>query len=328
MSGIPSSTRSVAEAPAEAIAEAPSEAVSSSTRPLRVVSVSLGSSSRDHIAHAQLLGHSFAIERRGTDGDIDKACRIIKELDGVVAAIGLGGIDLYVVVGNRRYVLPDAARMAKMAKTTPVVDGSGLKDTLERETIRRLQRDRVLDFRGAKVLLVSAVDRFGMAEQLVESGAHVVFGDLQFLLGVPLPMRKLSTLKLLGSVVLPIATRLPYKMLYPTGEKQKQIKSTRNHRKFYDAAQVIAGDFLLIRRYLPDRIDGKTVLTNTVTEQDIELLRERGAKRLITTTPEFAGRSFGTNVMEGVFAALGARTTIEYSNLLQQLNWQPRVVNF
>jgi hypothetical protein len=325
MSGTSSSTRSL---PTTAVEAAPSEIHSSGNQLLRVVSVSLGSSSRDHIAHVELLGHSFTIERRGTDGNLDKACRIIQELDGRVAAIGLGGIDLYVVVGNRRYVLPDAARMAKMAKTTPVVDGSGLKDTLERETIRRLQRDRVLDFKGAKVLLVSAVDRFGMAEQLVESGAHVVFGDLQFLLGVPLPMRKLSTLKRLGSIILPVATRLPYKMLYPTGEKQKTIKSSRNHQKFYHEAEIIAGDFLLIRRYLPDRISGKTILTNTVTQQDIELLRARGARRLITTTPEFEGRSFGTNVMEGVFAALGARTSIEYSNLLQQLGWQPRVVDF
>jgi hypothetical protein len=325
MSAIPSSTRSVPEAAPGAPS---SEIHSSSNQPLRVVSVSLGSSSRDHIAHAQLLGHCFTIERQGTDGDLDKACRIIKELDGQVAAIGLGGIDLYVVVGQRRYILPDAARMAKMAKTTPVVDGSGLKDTLERETIRRLQRDGTVDFKGAKVLLVSAVDRFGMAEQLVESGAQVVFGDLQFNIGLPIGIRKLSTLRLLGRVILPIATRLPYKMFYPTGEKQKEIKSTSAYQKFYDAADIIAGDFLLIRRYLPARIDGKTILTNTVTSADIELLRERGARRLITTTPEFEGRSFGTNVMEGVFAALGARTSIEYSNLLQQLGWQPRIVDF
>ncbi len=295
--------------------------------PLRVVSVSLGSSSRDHCAHAELLGRSFQIERVGTDGDMERARRRIAELDGHVAAIGLGGIDLYVVAGGKRYVLPEAAKLAAAAKTTPVVDGSGLKDTLERETIRRLQANRVLDFKGARVLLVSAVDRFGMAEQLVQSGARVVFGDLQFLLGVPLAIRSLPTLKRLGRVILPIATRLPYKMLYPTGDKQKEIKNSRSHQKFYDEADIIAGDFLLIRRFLPDKIEGKTILTNTVTSDDIELLRARGAKTLITTTPEFAGRSFGTNVMEGVFAALGAKTSDDYAKLLEQLDWQPRVVH-
>jgi hypothetical protein len=51
-------------------------------------------------------------------------------------------------------------------------------------------------------------------------------------------------------------------------------------------------------------------------------------KTLITTTPEFEGRSFGANVMESVFAALGARSSREYSALLEKLDWKPRIVNF
>jgi hypothetical protein len=255
--------------------------------PLRVVSVSLGSSSRNHTAQTTLLGRNFSIERLGTDGDMQRARTLIAELDGRVAAIGLGGIDLYVVAGQRRYVMPDAARLAAAAKVTPVVDGSGLKDTLERETVHRLQVNGQVDFRGKHVLLVSAVDRFGMAEALVKEGAQVVFGDFMFLLGLPFAMRRLSTVRRLGALILPVATRLPFKMLYPTGEKQNVITSTRKHNRFYEGAEVIAGDFLLIRRFLPARLDGKTILTNTVTAHDIGLLRERGAKQLITTTPEF-----------------------------------------
>ena len=295
---------------------------------LQVVSVSLGSASRDHSTEANLLGHNFCIARRGTNGDLVKARAAIEELDGKVAAIGLGGIDLYVVAGDRRYIMRDAARLAAAAKVTPVVDGSGLKNTLERATLQRLQSDGTVDFKGKNVMLVSAVDRFGMAEEFVKLGANCVFGDLMFILGINYPMRDLGTVRRLGAIILPIASRLPFKLLYPTGEKQDAISSTPKHRAFYDPAEIIAGDFLLIRRFLPDRIDGKTILTNTVTPRDIELLKERGARRLITTTPEFEGRSFGTNVMEGVFAALGARTPEEYLKLLEQLNWSPRVINF
>src|SRR5687767_10210935 len=150
------------------------------SKPLRVVSVSLGSSQRDHIAQATLLEHEFSIERRGMDGDLEKARATIAELDGKVAAIGLGGIDLYVVAGTRRYVLPDAARLAKAAKITPVVDGSGLKDTLERQTVQQLQKTGAIDWRGKRVLVVSSVDRFGMAEELARAGADCVFGDFLF----------------------------------------------------------------------------------------------------------------------------------------------------
>ncbi|HEX8551066.1 MAG TPA: hypothetical protein VF681_05865 [Abditibacteriaceae bacterium] len=295
---------------------------------LQVVSVSLGSSSRNHTAHATLLGRTFEIERRGTDGDLKRARDLIAELDGNVAAIGLGGIDLYVFAGGKRYELRDAAKLASAAKTTPVVDGSGLKDTLERETIRRLARESTVEFRDKKVLVVSAVDRFGMAEELVQTGARVTFGDLLFILGAPVRLRSLQTLARLASVILPVATRLPFNMLYPTGDKQTKINSGSAQSHWMQDAEIIAGDFLLIRRYLPEDLAGKTIITNTTTSADVELLHERGLKLLVTTTPEFGGRSFGTNVMESVFAALGARTSEEYQNLLAQLDWQPRIVKF
>ena len=298
-----------------------------SDEPLRVVSVSLGSTSRDHIAHASLLGRDFCIERRGTDGDLDRARAAIRALDGKVAAIGLGGIDLYVVAGTRRYVMRDAARLAAAARVTPVVDGSGLKDTLERATVRRLQDEGTVDFRGKNVLVVSAVDRFGMAEALENVGAHCVFGDFLFNLGLNIPVRSLGTVRRLGALLLPVVTKLPFKLLYPTGDKQKEIVDSAKHRALYEAADVIAGDFLLIRRYLPARLDGQTILTNTVRQADLDLLRERGVVRLITTTPEFDGTSFGTNVMEGVFVALGARGPAQYLELLQKLNWRPRIVD-
>ena len=43
-----------------------------------------------------------------------------------------------------------------------------IKHTLERETIRYLQREGMVDFKNSTTLLVSAVDRFGMAQALVE----------------------------------------------------------------------------------------------------------------------------------------------------------------
>ena len=291
-----------------------------------MVSVSLGSTTRDSLAHATILGRQFSIERRGTNGDLKAAANLISELDGHVAAIGLGGIDLYLVAGSRRYKMRDGAKLAACAKSTPVVDGGGLKDSLERETIRYLQSEKILDFHNKKLLLTCAVDRFGMAEEFAKAGANCTFGDFLFILNIPLRLCRLSQIRQLGALVLPIACRLPFKMLYPTGDKQTEIKSNATVEKWFDENEIIAGDFLLIRRYLPENLGGKIIITNTVTKDDIELLKSRGLSTLITTTPEFDGRSFGTNVMEGVFAALGAKTPSEYSALLEELKWKPRVL--
>src|SRR5690606_25477998 len=141
-------------------------------------------------------------------------------LDGRVDAIGLGGLDLYIFAGGRRYTFRDAKKLARAASTTPVVDGSGLKNTLERRVVRHLADVESIELAGKRVLLVVAVDRFGMAEELASLGSRMVYGDLIFALGIPIPLTSLRPLARLARVVAPIATQLPFKLLYPTGDKQ------------------------------------------------------------------------------------------------------------
>jgi hypothetical protein len=322
LSPAPDANRSEPQSPPRAV---PPSVATRAGGALRVVSVSLGSSSRDHVVDTELLGRAFRIERRGVDGDFERARRLIAELDGTVDAIGLGGIDLYLVAGGRRYIMRDGLKLALAARKTPVVDGSGLKDTLEREAITHLQREGVVEFPGQKALVTCAVDRFGVSEELVRAGADVTFGDFLFILGLPLPLRSLRAVRTLGALVLPIACRLPFQWLYPTGDAQTKIRRSLKHERFFDQASIVAGDFHLIRRFLPPRVAGKIFITNTVTASDVELLRERGARLLITSTPEMEGRSFATNVLEGVFTALGAKTPAQYRALLSQLNWEPRI---
>jgi len=105
---------------------------------LKVVSVSLGSSSRNKISRATFLDQQVELSREGTDGDMQRAVARIRELDGQVDAIGLGGIDLYLCAGKRKWAVRDAQQLARAAKTTPVVDGSGLKLTLEVRQVNAL----------------------------------------------------------------------------------------------------------------------------------------------------------------------------------------------
>ncbi|NPV45655.1 MAG: quinate 5-dehydrogenase [Armatimonadetes bacterium] len=307
----------------------------------RVVSVSLGSSSRDRVVRASFLGQAFQIERRGTDGSLDRACALVRELDGKVAAIGLGGIDLYLVAGRRRWVVRDARRIADCARVTPVVDGSGLKNTLERETVRFLQQRGLIapadgTARLPRILVVSAVDRFGMAEACTEFPCERVFGDVIFALRLPVPIRNLGTIEILARLLLPIICRQPFQVLYPTGDEQGR-RHTRGAR-WFRWADVIGGDYHYIGTNLPrpsagepQPLAGKMVITNTTTEKDVARLRSLGLARLVTTTPRLEGRSFGTNVMECVLVALSGKHPedlheADYLELLQRLGWQPEIV--
>ncbi len=301
----------------------------------RVVSVSLGSSKRDKTSRAIILGQEFEISRIGTDGNMKRFAELIRELDGKVDAIGLGGIDRYLWVGNRRYTFRDADKLAHIAKTTPVVDGSGVKNTLERRTIEFLNKQGVVDFGAAKVLVVCAVDRFGMAQTIADLSRKVIFGDLMFNIGIPIPMRSYKTVKVLGYIFLPIITRLPFKWFYPTGEKQEKIEP--RYEKYYRWADVIAGDFLIIKRTLPiaesGALEGKIIITQTLTPEDTELMNNRKVKMLVTSTPCYEGRYYATNVFEGVLVTLMGKkpeevTAADYEELLERMKWQPTITKF
>lgn len=294
----------------------------------RVVSISLGSAKRDHQAIVEFGGQTFCVERIGTDGDKDKAIKLIGELDGKVDAFGMGGTDLYIYAGKKRYKFAESAQIAAAAKRTPIVDGSGVKNTLERRVVQYLAKKEGIEFNNTQVLLVCAVDRFGLAEELVAAGSKMVFGDLLFGLGLPIPVRSMDTLAMLARVVAPIITKLPIRMFYPTGESQNQ--NIPRYNQYFQQAKIIAGDFHFIRRNMPSRLDDKLIITNTVTQQDEILLKERGVKMLITTTPEIGGRSLGTNVLEAILVTLSGKrpeelTILDYGRILEDIDFRPRV---
>ncbi len=298
----------------------------------KIVSISLGSSRRDHEATVELLGEEFHLSRRGTDGDFRKAGKILAEIDGTVDAIGLGGTDIYLYSRSKRYVLKYGMKLADAVKQTVVVDGSGLKNTLERKVIRELNQDPRFCFKGKKVLLVCAMDRFGMAEALVDTGADVIFGDLIFALDKDIPIMTLDDLERRADELLPEISKLPIGLIYPVGKKQDTYAEIEEkHLKYYNWAEVIAGDFHYIRRFLPEKLEGRIIVTNTVTPSDIEILKEKGVSYLVTTTPELQGRSFGTNVLEAALLSIIGKKWEEveeqdYLDLIERLNLKPRIV--
>lgn len=283
-------------------------------RPLRIVSVSRGSSRRDARLRTMLLGRPLILERIGTDGDLREAAATYARLarEGEVAAFGLGGADLDLVVAGRRYRMRESAALVRHAGSVPVVCGSGLKDTLERRAVAAL--DARVGWRGKRVLVTSAVDRWGMAEALAEHGAELVLGDFVYALGLPFPMRSLRTAERAARLVAPIAARLPIDWLYPTGTRQETAVAGWRTRPF-ERAEAIAGDFHFLARYAPADLTGKTILTNTTTAEDVRVLASRGVERLATTTPRIGGRSLPTNLLEAAFTAIAGRHPLPAADL-------------
>lgn len=297
-----------------------------------VVSVSLGSSTRDKSVVMELGGIEIRAERRGVDGDPVAFNRLMRELDGIVDVLSVGGTEIAFHVDGDVLSFRSTDKLVEGVTRTPLVDGAGLKLTLERRVFELAASDpgmgEIPHFHQA--FLNIALDRWGMALAVNEMSDTVMYGDLMFSFGVPMALHSLGSVKRMAHLLVPVAGRLPLKWLYPTGDSQT-VREPK-FAKHFAAADLICGDFLYIAKHAPDDLTGKTILTNTTTADNVEWLSGTGAIRLITTTPRFDGRSFGTNLTEAcITAAVGSDrplTIDEMNAALDELNIRPGVTTF
>ena len=293
----------------------------------RAVSISLGSPSRDKKVVTELLGEEVQIERIGTDGDEKKAYQLFCELDGKVDAFGVGGIDLYIHALKKDYPLYAGLKLIKDVKHTPVVDGGGLKATLESRVMQDVEKELGDIIQPRTAFLVAGMTRSGMTESFLKAGYKCTFGDLMFGLGIPIPITTVPMVNLVAAVLLPIVGRMPIKMLYPTGEKQLEV--VPKYIKHYLDNSVIAGDWIYIKQHCPEDISGKMIITNTTTAEDVVFLKNRNARYLVTTTPVLDGRSFGTNMFEAALVAAAGKnralSNTELNQIIDQIGLKAQI---
>ena len=299
----------------------------------KILSISVGSSSRDHTTKHVFLGQECELSRQGTDGDFEKAVQRYIDMDGKVDAFGVGGVEFYLRVGRKKYYFKDVSRIRKAIKISKVGDGNGVKGLLERRAFQALEKHlnekENKTLKGMPALLTTAVDRYGMGEAMVDAGLDLTIGDLMFALGLPFPVKKLSTVRVIAATLLPVITRLPFTWFYALGAEQDKPPQQK-WDKFYQQAQVLGGDFIQIRQYMPDDLTGKIVVTNTTTAKNVEELKKRNLHILVTVTPRLEGRSFGTNVMEATLLALMDKpqsevTDADFADLIDRIPLQPNI---
>ncbi len=295
----------------------------------RVVSISLGPSAQDRQFEVELLGQKVQVEKRGTDGDMDRAAVLIRELDGQVDAISLDSMNTKFIVGRKTWIHHEVTALARRAKKTPVVDGTELRRTLERWAVAYMDKAFPGMFKNKLVFVPSGIDRHSMATVLESHGARVVFGDMMFQLGLEFPLKSFKQLELYCKFAMPYLCRRPYKALYPVGHRQTTKRPLGTH--WFQKADIIAGSVHYINRYGPDSLRNKVVITNTLQKEDLERMRDKGVRLVLTTTPELSGESFGTNILEAIFVAILDKPfeeikTDDYLNLIPKSGIEPRIV--
>lgn len=285
-----------------------------------ILGVSLSSSDRDYEKKIVLKGENILIKRLGTDGDFNKARKLFLDYEDKIDAFGLGGADLTLGIGNDRYRIRDISKLIKGIKT-PIFDGNGIKKILDKQSIDMLKKS--LDLKNKKVLMVCATNRSGMAEEFEKNQCKMTYGDLMFGLKVDFPIHSLKTGKILIKILLPIITKFPFKFIYPIG---KTTKKNYKFIEYFQRADIIAGDFHYIKKYSPEDLSGKIILTTTTTKEDVIDLKNRGVKYLIVSTPEIGERCYGSNIIEAMLYSLNKKYRLrDYRELIKVLNLKPTI---
>jgi predicted amino acid dehydrogenase len=297
----------------------------------RIVSISLGSSQRDYQLVTTVLGQHIDVRRIGTNGDVARATELVREHDGVVDAIGLGGLTPVFRVGPARYPHRQALSIAAGARRTPVVDGGMLKATLERWAVQKAA-DMVRGiFNYRRVLITSGIERYPMAAALARFAGELRCADPIVHLGLSFlpPPRSLRQLEIYAATTLPFLALLPYKYVHPVALGQEGHSSRAE--ALFQWADVIAGDFAYIRRFAPADLRGKVIVTDDPSPDELDDMAARGVATLVTMTPPLSDeRPFvGTDVLEAIVVAVQESGTqpreAEALDFIDATGWGPTV---
>ncbi len=297
----------------------------------KIVSISLGSPDYDYEFVEELLGKRYHIRRIGTGGDVRLARKLVREHDGQVDAIGLAGMSVMFHVADKVYRHKQTLKVAHAARYTPVVGGRGLKRILDRWAVRDLAAREPGVFRRKNVFFLSGVANWDVYSVVREFTENVSFGDAILHFGVPKVIHSERSFRRYVRGAMPMLTRRPYVTFFPRGKTGEELQNVLLSKPF-QKADVIVGDLSLVLHYGPEDLRGKTVVTDTIDEDRLSLLRERGVDMVCTTTPEvFPGHRADLNVIQAVFIAhLGKPPEQigddDYLSLIRQLEARPRVI--
>ena len=270
----------------------------------RVASYSLGSSQRDKTVDVQLNGHSFHISRQGFNGNLSALAQAIAACPPEIDVLTLGGIDFELEFLHRSFPFRDAKRLRAAAHHQPLVDGANFKRWVEPMFFRQIFQQGTILPRG-KVFFPLGANRLFLAAEMARCGfSEIVFGDLIYNVGFPPYLIKgIPQYTMIGTIAGRLVANLPFAWIYPAGEgAEPATPRLKQARHFYDA-EIIAGDYHSIHRFLPHNLGGKTIVTNTVTAEDVTSMRQKGVSTLVTFASGLDGRIFGANVWDGIVTA-------------------------
>ena len=278
------------------------------------------------------LGQTVQIHHRTCHGDLEQAQAIMAQYDGQVAAIGLDGLPTSLQLGAVRRPHTLGTRLGQTAKTTPVVDGSGIRAGLERWAVILADRAQPGIFSQKRVLLVPGLNHTGLAQALEKRGCTLRYADPFVYFNLPrFPgIGNRQTLEQAAAPTLDQLKEADFGRLYP----QPNHHHNQHRADLFAWADLIVGDIQTIRAFAPAHLKGKTVVVEEAESADLSDLRGRGASIVVTLMPSLNYADdlgqWSAATLEALLVALRVNphsplTEDTYLDLMADLDWNPAI---
>jgi predicted amino acid dehydrogenase len=296
-----------------------------------IVSISLGASAGDYDFTTRFMGQSFRARRFGVDHDLGKALDLLARWQGECDALGLGRVADHLLVGTRRMEDPTTAELEAAVCEVPVTTGARLRSFLDEWAIRHIQVHEQRCFTNARVLFLSGLANYGIAQAVSEYTHNLSFADPLLQLGLPTLLGSVPQLEAYAALTAPVQRQL--QALWGKAPPALRDAWTRLMlRRAARKARILVGppdDLAALGR---DALDRKIVLTSAIPDEQVKRLGDRGVDVVIDRTPKLLERVVGLDVIEAmIIAALGRqhRDDVlhdEYLEIFSEMKLSPRIL--
>ena len=302
----------------------------------KIVSISLGSSKNEYELNVKFMGQDFNIKHFGTDGDLDKAEKLLRQWDNKVDAIGLGSVQFPKVLAPTAPQDEKSKKFLELASqiSTPTTTGKTLRSVSFEWAFHHIQFVEGNYFNNNRMLFFDGLLQYKFAQVMSAFTDNMTFADPVLKNGIPKFLNSINDLELYANKLHSVLQFVPSKRIVKTAKGLIDLNGYLMKRAM-QKAHVLLVPFYDFYEYLSNTtvedLAGKTVITSTVYDDRIEFLKERGVDVIIDVTPMPFEKIVGVNVLEAmVLAALGKTddeiTPDDMLEILSDEKMEPRMI--